>query len=123
MLAVKQDRADTVTADDTAMLELNVPSTSLRAAANAEDMAAQILRAIRDGHQVRVHLASVEIMTPSFANTLIMTLLASVPLDQLRCACEFVDRTPSVVETMNRAAERYLRGVRLSAQLPPAVCA
>lgn len=101
------------------MLTLRPQSHALRSASEGLEMAQEIIARIRANERVRVDLAAVEMMSPSFANTLVMTLLEQFTVDQLRANCEFANRTDVVIEAMNRAVQRYQSGIRLTTQRLP----
>jgi len=98
------------------MKEANSFDTALRSASEGAALAEQVLERLDAGESVRLDLSSVEIMTPSFANTLVMMLMARYELAELRARCEFANRSAHIIEVMNRAATRYQRGIRLSSQ-------
>ncbi|MEM8757233.1 MAG: DUF4325 domain-containing protein [Planctomycetota bacterium] len=99
------------------MNTIRISEDALRSAANGSALAEQILRLLDAGDHVEVDMASVEAMTPSYANALVMTLLDRVPLEQLKVSCQFTNRNAHVVNAMNTAANRYLSGIRLSSQM------
>lgn len=100
-------------------MDLTLEST-LMTASNAQQLAAAVIGALRDHETVTLDFVSVEIVTPSFANTFIMTLLAEFPLSDLRARCLMVNRSKVVSDAFNRAAMRWMSGVRLSNQMVPA---
>lgn len=87
----------------------------MRSASLGESLAEVVSRALELQRDVRIDLASVEIMTPSFANAFLMTLLDRFPIAMLQSRCVFLNRQQSVIEVMNRAVQRFQSGVRLSA--------
>lgn len=95
-------------------IPLNI--SAMRSAQMGEDIAVEILDAIDQNQQVELDFRAVEIMTPSFANALIMTLLSRHSLDDLRRKCLFQNRSSTVISMMNRAVTRYSNGIRLTAQ-------
>ena len=98
------------------MRSLEIDNT-LQAARSGETLADQIAATLRQGQSVRIDFADIEWMTPSFANALVMTLLAEFPLDVLQRHCHFENRCEQVVSAMNSAVRRYQGGIRLSHQL------
>lgn len=101
------------------MTILHPQSHALRSASEGLEMAREIVAQLRNGERVRVDFAAVEMMSPSFANTLVMTLLEQFSVDQLRANCEFANRADVVIEAMNRAVQRYQSGIRLTTQRLP----
>lgn len=100
------------------MAEFRPIVSALRAASGGVSLAEEMAEKLRHGESARVDLAAVEIMTPSFANALVMTLLDHVSLADLRDRCSFVNRSDAVVDAMNRAVQRYQNGIRLTTQRP-----
>lgn len=100
------------------MFDIRPDNSALRSASMGESLADQVTEALRQADTVRVDLACVEMMTPSFANALVMTLLDRFPLATLQTRCAFVNRAEPVIDVMNRAVRRYQSGIRLTAQLP-----
>jgi hypothetical protein len=80
------------------------------------DLARRVVTALTAGHTVQLDLQSVERLTPSFANALVMTILEGVGPDtfssrlRVRFGSEFVE------DGWRKAVERYERGVRLTTQ-------
>lgn len=101
------------------MTTLQPQSHALRSASEGLEMAREIVAHLQASQKVRVDFAAVEMMSPSFANTLVMTLLEQFSVDQLRANCEFANRTDVVIEAMNRAVQRYQSGIRLTTQRHP----
>lgn len=93
-------------------------STSLTTSTNGEQLANAVLLTIRAGEEVEIDFVDVEVMTPSFANAFVMTLLAQLSLDEIRRHCVMANRPQLVVDLLNRAVTRYQKGIRLSVQLP-----
>jgi len=102
------------------VLQIQPDNSVLRSPNVGESLADEISHALRDSDKVCVDFACVENMSPSFANAFIMTLLADFPLSELRARCEFVNRSESVVDMMNRAIRRFQSGIRLTTQRPHA---
>lgn len=65
--------------------------------------------------------SDVQVITPSFANAFIMTLLAECSVEELRARLSMTNRSNSVIEALNTAVVRYQRGIRLSGQRAVAV--
>jgi hypothetical protein len=101
------------------MTTLQPQTHALRSASEGLEMAREIIARLRNAERFRVDFAAVEMMSPSFANALIMTLLEQFSVDQLRANCEFANRTEVVIDAMNRAAQRYQSGIRLTTQRLP----
>lgn len=89
----------------------------LRSASAGAALADAILATIERDQLAKVEFSEVEIMTPSFTNSLVMRLLEQHDLAQLRAKCHFVNRSPHVIDVMNRAVLRFQGGIRLSSQL------
>jgi hypothetical protein len=92
--------------------------SSLRTSMSAEELARAVIDALRTERIVELDFQDVEIMTPSFANALVMTLLDEFPIEVLRERCVMLNRRDTVRESLSHAAQRYLRGIRLSSQMP-----
>ncbi|MBX3377519.1 MAG: STAS-like domain-containing protein [Phycisphaeraceae bacterium] len=99
------------------MLYLKLQS-SLTTAVNGQSLAGLIIAALHTEEAVQVDFADVEVLTPSFANALILTLLASMSVESLRVRCVMTNRRDTVADSLNRAAFRFQQGIRLSDQLP-----
>lgn len=93
---------------------IRIDEPSMRSAQCGEQMANAVLSHLAGGVDVRVDFAAVETMTPSFANTFLMLLLETYPIETLRARCDFANRSPHVVRVMNRAVLRFQAGIRLS---------
>ena len=94
-------------------------SSSLASAENGQELAHGILRALQfSSEPVTLDFADVQLLTPSFANAMVMTLLARLTLDELRSRCLMVNRQAFVVESLSSAARRFADGIRLSNQAP-----
>ena len=98
------------------MRSIPLDISAMRSAQMGEDIAVKILTAIDHNEQVRLDFHRVEIMTPSFANAMIMTLLSKHSLEELKHRCQFQNRSLTVVSMMNRAVTRYTNGIRLTTQ-------
>ena len=98
------------------MHEMSFTDMALRSASEGAALAEKILELLDAGESVRIDFSAVEIMTPSFANTLVMTLMARYEVPELRSKCEFANRSDHIILVMNRAAKRFQRGIRLSSQ-------
>lgn len=98
------------------MVCLHLHSPILRSTGLGEELATQLTNILNSGESVRIDCAKVEMMTPSFANTVLMNLLERFSMSDLRARCQFVNRCDVVVETMNCAVQRYEHGIRLSTQ-------
>ncbi len=98
------------------MQVISLAETTLRSANAGTTLAEQILDLLAAGERVRVDFASVQIMTPSFTNALVMRLLARHAVPDLRDRCEFVNRSQHVIAEMNHAVRRFQSGIRLSSQ-------
>lgn len=101
------------------MITIQLQSNALRSASEALDTAREILAHLREAERIRIDFAVVEMMSPSFANALVMTLLEQFTVDQLRARCEFANRNDVVIAAMNRAVQRYQSGIRLTTQRLP----
>lgn len=93
---------------------------SLTSAAKGQELAVAIVACIHGGETVTLDFENVEVMTPSFANSFVMTLLHELPLEAVRSQCVMINRADWIVNTINVAALRYQRGIRLSSQPQPA---
>ncbi len=102
------------------MHEIAIQESALRSAGDGLERAKAVSAILDQGLSVRIDFAAVEIMTPSFANAFVMTLLERYPIERLRSGCEFLNRSEVVIESMNRAVTRYQNGIRLSSQLASA---
>lgn len=101
------------------MEQIRIDRSALRLASEGELLANSVSDAIRKGLSVRLDFASVEVITPSFANALVMVLLENHPLAVLKERCVFENRSQVVIHAMNAAVLRHQKGIRLST-LPPA---
>lgn len=89
----------------------------LRSATDGAQLAQEILSALANHEYVFIDFASVEVMTPSFANTLMMRLLAAYSVEELQAKCALANRSEHVAASMNRSIERFKKGIRLSSQV------
>lgn len=94
---------------------------NLNTSETAIQLANAVLEAVHAGEVVRLDFADVQVMTPSFANALVMTLLATTSIDDLRSKCDMANRSSHVIENMNLAVKRFQAGIRLSSQRTAAV--
>lgn len=101
------------------MEQIRIDKSALRLASEGELLAAKVSELLRHGETVRLDFATVEVITPSFANTLVMLLLEHHSLAVLKERCFFENRSQVVINAMNAAVIRYQKGIRLSI-LPPA---
>lgn len=101
------------------MTSIQLQSHALRSASEALNTAQDIVAHLRSAERVRIDFAAVEMMSPSFANAFVMTLLEQFTVDQLRARCEFANRNDVVIAAMNRAVQRYQSGIRLTSQRMP----
>jgi hypothetical protein len=93
----------------------------LNSAGAADESARHLLSLLSDPEAIiEIDLRDVSRMTPSFANTLVMRLLAVLPKADLRTRCVFVDPPAHVAAALRLAVERYESGIRLSDQPAPA---
>ena len=102
------------------MQEIRPTNSIFQSAGMGEAFATELTRALESSPLVHVDLSTVETMTPSFANAMVMTLLERFSLATLQSRCVFMNRSPHVIDVMNRAVLRYERGIRLSNQRPHA---
>ena len=98
------------------MADMKLDNQPLRSAGNGEILATAILAALDRDESVRVDFAQVEMMTPSYANAMVMTLLDRFTVAELKTRCELANRSAVVIAAMNTAVRRYLGGIRLSTQ-------
>lgn len=92
----------------------------LNSAGTADDSARDLLALLSSPEAiVEIDLRDVSRMTPSFANTLVMRLLAVLPKADLRTRCVFLDPPAHVAAALRTAVERYEAGIRLSDQPSP----
>jgi len=80
------------------------------------ELARDVLCCLRSDESVLIDLEAVERVTPSFANALIMTLLAEIPRVELAARAPIVNASPSVAQSLAESARRYEAGIRLSSQ-------
>lgn len=81
-------------------------------------LAQRLVLVMKSGQSVVLDLSTVERVTPSFANALVMTAIEAVGIDTLRSRVTLSGALPLVREGWSKAIERYERGVRLSTQRP-----
>lgn len=98
------------------MCELRPETRVLLSATNGLQMARELLHALEEEQYAILDLGAVEAMSPSYVNTLVMTLLETVPRDVLRNYLKVQNAKPGVICAINRSIERYDDGVRLSTQ-------
>lgn len=90
-------------------------SGSLNTASTGQELAEAVLRALDASSDVlTLDFSEVDRMTPSFANAFVMLLLDRYSVETLRSRVRFLNRKPNVADAMNRSADRYRRGIRLS---------
>lgn len=93
------------------------PSGTLNSAGEGVCLAERVLA----DSATSLDLSAVERMTSSFANALVMTLLAHIPESDVRRVCSFERCQPNVADALSRSFDRYARGLRLSSQRSTAV--
>lgn len=98
------------------MSRIEITESVLRSSSAAEELASTLIPRVECGEVLTVDFSSVQRMTPSYANTLVMLLLERFDLQLLKERCCFINRNQLVIEAMNRSAQRYLSGIRLSTQ-------
>jgi hypothetical protein len=85
-------------------------------AENGLALANDVLEALRMTPVVRIDFSKVDRVTPSFANAMMMTILAVHPLDELRKRLVLENRNETVLRVINESVRRYQQGIRLSSQ-------
>lgn len=93
--------------------------SSLTSATRGQELAEHVILCLDCYKSVELDFSQVQVMTPSFANAFVMTLLHRVPLETVRQRCIMVNRPAWVASAVNQAAQRYLSGIRLSSQAMP----
>lgn len=100
--------------------QLQVTEPTLNTVASGLSLARDIVAALRCGRAVALDMSTVERMTPSFANALVMTILDAVGLPVFRAQLQMSTVSPVVQDAWAKAIERYERGIRLTTQRPGA---
>lgn len=98
------------------MITIRPETRVLLSAASGLEMAEKLLAALTAEQAAVLDLETVESMSPSFVNALVMTLLESVPREVLRARLSVRNTRSGVIRAINRSIERYDDGVRLSTQ-------
>ena len=88
-----------------------------RLASDGEALARNAISACQSSEEVRVDFEGVRYMTPSFANGFVMTILHEMGEWWIRF--RVVNRNESVSDALDRATDRYKKGIRLSTQRTP----
>lgn len=91
----------------------------LKTATDAIRAAEEISRLLQTRENVTVDCADVAILTPSYVNAFVFTLLERHSLDDLKRRCVLRNRPDFVVDAITRSIERWMQGIRLSSQRPP----
>lgn len=99
---------------------ITLPGPALNSGAAGLSLAIEALSAVGAEGVVRLDFGAVERMTASFANALVMTLLAELGEEALISRVALVSASDAVLAEWRRAIERYQRGIRLSTQRPGA---
>lgn len=92
----------------------------LTSAAKGQELAEYVTMCLEHSEMVTLDFGGVEVITPSFANAFVMTLLHRMPLEEVRRRCVMVNRAEWVAARISDAARRYQSGVRLSSQMQTA---
>jgi hypothetical protein len=95
------------------------PQSHLRSAGDGERLACAIVETLRSDQCVYLDLANVESMTPSYANTLVMTVLHAMDTNELPSRIQLKNLCEPVSHAIQRAVQRYQSGIRLSTQRVP----
>lgn len=88
----------------------------LNSPTRAEEIFSQVVSLAEEHQHIEVDLADAIRMTPSFANTLVMRLMASPSFNNLDERVQFVNASCHVAAALQRARERFSQGIRLSDQ-------
>ncbi len=99
--------------------EVRAVEPTLNTVSAGLQMATETVSALQRGESVRLDLTAAQRMTPSFANALVMSILAAVGLDQFREHVFVATTSDLVQEAWDKAFDRYQRGIRLSTQHGP----
>jgi hypothetical protein len=102
--------------DETSQFPLIGPS--LNSAGEGLVLAHDVVVAVQSGRTVELNASGVERMTPSYANVLVMTLMEQLGTDLFRSKVRLINADEFVIESWDKAADRYARGIRLSTQRP-----
>ena len=94
------------------------PSRDLNSAALGLDLGEVVARALSQERPVCVDLSHVIRMTPSYSNAFIMTILERVPRPVIQQSLQIENASELVVQSINKAIDRYDRGIRLTNQRP-----
>jgi|GEM_PF-2122547 len=93
-------------------------SPFLTSPTRAQQVCAEIF-AHWDIEAVSLDFSNICMITPSFANTLVMNMLHIVSIDELRERVCFENTTPHIDQAINRAFTRRLElGIELTAYMP-----
>ena len=94
------------------------PQPVLNSASMAEECRAEVAALLQSAAPVTLALATVDRITPSFANTFMMQLLDQFGEEYLRQNLIFEPASPWVTEALARSVKRHRSGIRLSDQRP-----
>jgi hypothetical protein len=87
-------------------------------AASGLDVAREISKLLAENREVCLNAQEVERMTPSFANAMVMTVLAEYPQEDFASRVLLDTSNQFVLQQVVAAVSRYNRGIRLSSQRP-----
>ncbi|MGP1345346.1 MAG: STAS-like domain-containing protein [Phycisphaerales bacterium] len=95
----------------------------LNCATHGANLSLDVANQLRTVAVVSVDFSEVDRMTPSFANSFLMPLLAEFGRDYLRIHLVFHAANPVVSQALRDAANRFDRGIKLSSMRQFIACA